>query len=202
VGHTITDQILNATQGDAGMRDGEGTISVFRALSEVPANPTLVAAATSLTASLNGLFEFPVTAVLLWDGCVRQMQAYSYPQGFDQKWRLTQKGHPDARMGNGPPNAAFKLASGTKPPKWELDHIYDDEPLWAARGPRHFTQSAGLVAMPRHVHLRRPKSSSLSWLLRGIAFSRFGYDPMSVFSDDPHDGFGFVIGSSHHVFWP
>src|ERR1035437_3841521 len=71
----------------------------------------------------------------------------------------------------------------------------------SARNGLHFTQSAGLVAMPRHAHLRRHSDAMLTWLLRGVAFVKFGYDPLGVFSSTAHDSFGFVAGRHCEVFW-
>ena len=31
-----------------------------------------------------------------------------------------------------------------------------------------------------------------AWLLRALAFNKFGYDPDQVLSNDPHDEYGFV----------
>jgi hypothetical protein len=105
-------------------------------------------------------------------------------------------------MHNGPPNSAFALGHGAKPSGWELDHIYDEEPLWSARDGVHFTQSAGLVAMPKHAHRRRHADPLITWFVRGVAFVRFGYDPLRVFSTGSHDCFGFIAGRSCEIFWP
>jgi hypothetical protein len=66
----------------------------------------------------------------------------------------------------------------------------------------HFTQSAGLVGMTSEIHKRRHSDSRLSWLLRGVTFLKFGYDPANVFSPGPHNELGFVTGRSCEVFWP
>jgi hypothetical protein len=49
---------------------------------------------------------------------------------------------------------------------------------------------------------RRHASPKLMWLARGVAFVRFGYDPLLAFSTEPHDRFGFIAGRSCEVFWP
>jgi hypothetical protein len=159
---------------------------------------------SSLMLGVSGLFEFPNRAVLLWLGCKRQGIEYSFPAGLQAKWERQCRGAGslDKRMNNGPPNSAFKLGGGKKPSGWDLDHIYDEDPIWSARDDRHFTQSAGLVAMPRHAHRRRHVDSKLSWLVRGIAFLKFGYDPLAVFSKAPHDRLGFVDGRPCDIFWP
>jgi hypothetical protein len=164
--------------------------------------PSAAQGVTSLVASVAGLFEFPRRAVLLWSGCKRQGFEYSCPAGLRDKLKRAGFGALDRRMNNGPPNSAFKLGGGFKPKRWELDHIYDEAPMWSVTHDGHFTQSAGLVAMQRYAHLRRHSNIKLTWLVRGIAFVKFGYDPLSVFSPEPHDRFGFVEGSHYEVFWP
>jgi hypothetical protein len=156
----------------------------------------------TLVLATQGLFEFLQRAVLLWSGCTRQSEPYGFPTGLRAKWKSRRCGRLDYRMQNGPPNSAFNLGGGKKPSGWELDHIYDEEPMWSVRDGLHFTQSAGLVAMPRHAHRRRHSDSMLSWLVRGFSFLKFGYDPLTVFSAEAHDQFGFVAGRRCEVFWP
>ena len=179
--------------------------SLIELFSRVPggaADPGEIARVSSLLLALQSLFNFPNHAVLLWSGCARHGVQYQFPAGLIAKWKIHRPGSPDARMYNGPSNSVFLLGGGTRPSGWELDHIYDDDPLWSATNGLHFTQSAGLVAMPRHLHRRRHLDSMLSWLVRGIAFHKFGYDPLLVFSQAPHDPFGFVAGRSCEIFWP
>ncbi len=66
----------------------------------------------------------------------------------------------------------------------------------------YFTQSAGFVAMPKDAHRRRHADPALTWFVRGVAFIKFGYDPLGVFSAGSHDRFGFIAGRSCEVFWP
>jgi hypothetical protein len=183
------------------MDEAEKTIAIFKTKTETASNEELIAAVNLLLGSFDGLFEFPKRAVLLWDGCIRMDEEYRFPQGFLSKWKQGIKASPDRRMRNGPPNAAFRLAGGRKPSAWELDHIYDEQPLWSVRKPRHFTQSAGLVAMPRHAHQARHRKVALTWMLRGVAYRRFGYDPLTVFSGEPHDEYGFLLDRPCEVFW-
>jgi hypothetical protein len=109
--------------------------------------------------------------------------------------------------GNGPVQTAYRVAGGERLPGWEHDHIYDGKhgfgamALHAATDPRHFTQSAGIVVVPEHVHEERARSASLSWFFRGVAYLRFGYDPNGVFCDNVDD-YGFVPGTRYQVFWP
>lgn len=156
----------------------------------------------TLIATAETVFAFPESAILLWADCTRESSEYTYPDGLVAKWKGRRRGSLDRRMHNGPPNSAFRLAGGSKPGGWELDHIYDGLSFWSARNRLHFTQSAGLVAMPRHAHRRRHSDPVLSWLVRGLAFRKFSYDPAHVFSKAPHDDYGFVAGRSCEVFWP
>jgi hypothetical protein len=187
------------------MRSGEQLlVDLFDRISSGLAQQPEIDAVSSLMLGVSGLFEFPKRGVLLWLGCKRQAVEYSFPAGLQAKWKRQSRGAGplDKRMNNGPPNSAFRLGGGKKPKGWELDHIYDEEPMWSARDDRHFTQSAGLVAMPLHAHRRRHSDAMLSWLIRGFAYMKFGYDPLAVFSKGPHDRFGFVEGRPCDVFWP
>jgi hypothetical protein len=157
---------------------------------------------TKFLSSLMPGIEFPESAILLWTGCIRKSEWYDFPAGLRAKWKQSRAGGLDRRMSNGPPNSAFALGHGRKPSGWELDHIYDEEPLWSVTDGMHFTQSAGLAAMHKHVHRLRHADGELTWLVRGIAFARFGYDPLRTFSTGAHDCFGFVAGRSCEVFWP
>jgi hypothetical protein len=130
-------------------------VRLCRQIGDGVAEPTVLEAFGTLVTAVEGLFEFPHNAVLFWMGCVRQEDHYEFPSGLREKWNKGRYGRLDYRMRNGPPNSAFRLGGGTKPSGWELDHIYDEEPMWSVRDGLHFTQSAGLVAMPRHVHLQR-----------------------------------------------
>jgi len=177
-------------------------VQLFSRVGSGAAEPAIVESFATLFDAVNGLFEFPRTAVLLWLGCMRQEEHYDFPPGLKAKWKGRRCGRLDYRMRNGPPNSAFSLGGGVKPSGWELDHIYDEEPLWSVRDGLHFTQSAGLVAMPRNAHRQRHSDAKLSWLVRGFAFLKFGYDPLAVFSAEPHDQFGFVAGRRCEVFWP
>lgn len=188
-----------------GMRSQEQLlINVFARISSGSAQQLEIDGVSSLMLGISGVFEFPKRAVLLWAECQRQGAPYNFPVGLQAKWKRQGRevGILDKRMNNGPPNSAFRLAGGKKPNGWQLDHIYDEEPMWSARDERHFTQSAGLVAMPAHAHRRRHSDAELSWLVRGIAFLKFQYDPLGVFSKDAHDGFGFIESHPCSVFWP
>jgi hypothetical protein len=53
----------------------------------------------------------------------------------------------------------------------------------AAMDPRHFTQSAGLVAIHPIADALADEFGVFAWRLRAEAFLRFGHDPEGVFSD-------------------
>ena len=146
--------------------------------------------------------SFPRRAFLLWDGCVRQSEKYNWPDGFKDCFR--QRGHRGLlkAMRNGPPRTAFTVAGGEYRSGWELDHVYDREILRLYKLPegRHFTQSAGLICMTRDLHLYR--DTYHLWLLRGLAYLLFEYDPLGVFSEAHPDKYGFVHSRKCDVFWP
>jgi hypothetical protein len=141
-------------------------------------------------------------ALLLWDGCLRHSEKYRWPSGFKDKWKSSgYHGLVNARR-NGPPRTAFTIAGGEYVSGWELDHVYDRLVLRASSLPegRHFTQSAGLICMTPDLHQKR--DAYLLWVLRGLAFLRFRYDPLGTFSGAQPDAYGFVNGQTCDVFWP
>jgi hypothetical protein len=73
--------------------------------------------------------NLPRTALLLWDGCVRQRTKYCWPEGFRAKWDAHKKAHRYrgllAAMGNGPPRTAFVVAGGLYVKGYDLAHLYD-----------------------------------------------------------------------------
>jgi hypothetical protein len=60
---------------------------------------------------------------------------------------------------------------------------------------KHFTQSAGLVAVHPIADALCDEYPFFSWLLRAISFQEFGYDPDGVFLPPP-DSLGFAVGDS------
>ena len=99
---------------------------------------------------------------------------------------------------------AFLLADGIRPQRkgsiheWPIHHIYDgnfpfkEETLYAVNDEKHFTQSAGLVAIHPVAHALADECAYFSWLLRKTAFDKFGYDPDNIFSERI-DVYGFKI---------
>lgn len=82
-----------------------------------------------------------------------------------------------------------------------MHHIYSGkfpygagrQTLHAAKHELHFTQSAGLVAVHPVADALCDELPCFSWLLRGMAFERFRYDPDSVFGAATNE-FGFAGG--------
>lgn len=148
--------------------------------------------------------RFPGRAFLLWEGCVRQPKHYSWPVGFKQRWEASgYRGLLKARK-NGPPRTAFTVAGGDYRKGYELAHLYAGSALrdHNLREDRHFTQSANLICMVPRLHRESEHDMKLLWLLRGLSFLRFRYDPLGAFSGPQPDRYGFVDGEKCEVFWP
>lgn len=145
--------------------------------------------------------SFPGRAFLLWDGCVRRSEKYRWPEGFKDRFRQRRYRGLVNAMRNGPPRTSFTVAGGEYRSGWELDHVYDRETLRQYTLPegRHFTQSAGLICMTRDLHLYRDTYNL--WLLRGLSYLLFGYDPLGAFSGQQPDKYGFVHARNCDVFW-
>ncbi len=155
-----------------------------------------------LLAAAEQIARFPTEAVLLWEGCQRQRSKYVIPPALAEKLRREHLPAVNRSEGNGPVHTAYRIAGGRRFQDWQHDHIYDGKHgnLRAATERRHFTQSAGIVLVPKHVHRERPRSASLSWFFRGIAFLKFGYDPDCLFCEAVDD-YGFERGAAYRVFW-
>jgi hypothetical protein len=150
--------------------------------------------------------RWPSRALLLWEGCTREQDYHSYPteiKAAAKQRRFTL----DTRT-NGPATAAFVLAGGERPSRfgssnaWSSHHIYSGkfphagraETLHAKYDGRHFTQSAGVVAIHPVADALCDEYPAFSWLVRAHAFRRLGYDPDRVFALSGHDPYGFVEG--------
>jgi hypothetical protein len=154
-------------------------------------------------------YRFPKRAFLLWDGCARQRTHYSWPVGFKQKWTAYPHrglGRLVKSRGNGPPRTAFTVADGDYIKGWELAHLYAGSALRNHNldEKKHFTQSANLICMPRSLHLYIDGVSGVHhlWLLRGLSYLNFRYDPLGAFSGVQPNRFGFVDGLTCDVLWP
>jgi len=137
--------------------------------------------------------KWPTKARLLWLGCVR----VKYHQVPDRiKEEAKSRGIQSNSLSNGPAIMSFLLAGGERPIRsnrqgWHIDHIYDSKFPWmtrrvslhAVKDGKHFTQSAGLVAIHPVAEALKDEYFYFAWLLRYEAFLRFGYDPDAVFSE-------------------
>jgi len=160
---------------------------------------------------LDAFVHFPDRALLLWPGSWRRPKQYHrYPDAM--KAAAKQAGiQLDGRF-NGPAIAAFLLAGGRRPQRfgsnnaWSVHHVYQGKYPYVGRGTslhavkdgKHFTQSAGLVAVHPFADQMADEYPAFAWLLRAEAFRRFGYDPDHVFGDD-HDEYGFVPGHDRAI---
>ena len=156
----------------------------------------------SLLSRFDDRCSFARRASLLWDTCERRSEKYTWPDGFKSRFKQRNLRGLNKSMRNGPPRTSFTAAGGEYRSGWELDHVYDREILRRYGLPegRHFTQSAGLICMTRDLHLYRDVYTL--WLLRGLSYLLFGYDPLGAFSAEQPDEYGFVHARRCDVFWP
>ena len=137
--------------------------------------------------------QWPTKARLLWDGRIR-VKYHKYPREIKQE--LKSKKIPIDSRSNGPAIMSFLLAGGHRPKRvsnpnqeWHIHHIYDGkfpwptkkETLHAVEDGKHFTQSAGLVAVHPIAEALADEYFYFAWLLRHESFLRFNYDPDMVF---------------------
>jgi hypothetical protein len=99
---------------------------------------------------------------------------------------------------------AYTVAGGERPMRsngrgWNIHHLYDGKfpylnsvnpPLQAVKNGRHFTQSAGLIAVHPVADALADEFAVFAWRLRAESFNRFGYDPDRVFGGS-YDEYGF-----------
>lgn len=155
--------------------------------------------------------QWPLRAVLLWDGCDRcppigkKQKYHRYPESISTLAK-TQKITLDSRP-NGPARAAFMFAGGVRPERFgstnasTMHHVYSGKfpyidhasTTHAVKLRNHFTQSAGVVATHPVADALCDEYPFFAWLLRYEAFRRFGYDPDGVFSPR-QDALGFADG--------
>lgn len=148
--------------------------------------------------------KWPSKAILLWKGCIR-VRYHKYPDEI--KKNLESKEISINSLSNGPAIASFFYAGGTRPKRasnpnqeWHIHHIYNGKFPWiqgkdslrAVKDGKHFTQSAGLVAIHPIAEALAEEYFYFAWLLRHECFSRFDYDPDMVFSKRIND-YGFKI---------
>lgn len=160
---------------------------------------------------LTDFVQWSERAVLLWDGCDRcppkdkKQKYHRYPE-LISKLAKAQKITLDSRP-NGPARAAFMFAGGKRPERFgstnsaTMHHLYSGKfPYFgriktthAVKLHNHFTQSAGVVATHPVADALCDEYPFFAWLLRFLAFRRFGYDPDGVFSPR-QDALGFAEG--------
>jgi hypothetical protein len=162
--------------------------------------------------NLESFVQWPGRALLLLKGCTRvalegkRQRYHKYPRGVTELAKS--RGVPLDTRANGPAISAYLIAGGHRPPRfgsrnaWSIHHLYsgkfryygrDKDTAHATKLPNHFTQSAGLVAMHPIADAMGDEFPFFAWMLRAMAFLRFGYDPDGVFSEC-QDDLGFAAG--------
>jgi hypothetical protein len=169
-----------------------------------------------VASNLEFFVRWSVKPVLLWPGCTRiapEGKNHRYHQFPELIRRLAKdlKIQLDGRP-NGPAIASFLLAGGERPArfgssnKWSIHHTYSgkfpyldrDDTLHATQKPRHFTQSAGLIAAHPIADALSDEFPFFAWRLRAESFRLFGYDPDGVFSPTQDEN-GFASGHTCEV---
>jgi hypothetical protein len=148
--------------------------------------------------------QWPAKALLLWEGCIR-IKYHEYPEEIKNELK-SGKIAIDSRS-NGPAIMSFLLAGGKRPHRasnpnqqWHIHHIYDGKFPWkekektlhAVEDGKHFTQSAGLVAIHPVAEALSDEYFYFAWLLRYESLLRFDYDPDMVFCSKT-DEHGFKV---------
>jgi len=165
---------------------------------------------STVCTNLDDFVSWPQEAILLWDGCDRIPESGKKQKyfRFPEPLKALKKQHKlvalDTRQ-NGPAIAAFLIAGGKRHSRfgsrnsWHIHHLYsgkfphliDGVTVHAVKDGRHFTQSAGLVAVHPIADGMCDEFPFFTWYLRAEAFRRFGYDPDCVFGSS-HDNYGFI----------
>jgi hypothetical protein len=173
----------------------------------------------SVANHLKDFVKWPDRALLLWEGCDRKVpegerhRYYKYPPEIQNRAK-ERKIVLDGRA-NGPAIAAYHIAGGFRPERfgsanrWSIHHVYSGKfpyighpnTTHATTDCKHFTQSAGLVAVHPVADALCDEFPFFAWLLRAKSFETFRYDPDGVFSTS-QDGYGFVTGSQNEVVHP
>jgi hypothetical protein len=171
---------------------------------------------TIIATNLDEFVLWPRRALLLWDDRDRvptlgkKLKYHKYPSLISEQASVLRV-KLDTRP-NGPAIAAFEIAGGERPNRfgsrnaWSIHHLYSgkfpyaarEKTLHATKQGRHFTQSAGLVATHPIADAIGDEFPFFAWLLRAVAFQRFGYDPDGVFSE-AQDDYGFANGHSCEI---
>ena len=147
--------------------------------------------------------RWPKRPELLWEGCTR-IKYHSFPDALKRDAKAA--GISLDRRSNGPAIVAFLLAGGERPLRndrgtgWSIHHIYDgkfpfpgrQETQHAVKDGKHFSQSAGLVAVHPLFDRAAEVYPEIAWTLRIDAMWRFKYDPDGVFSSGRINEYGFA----------
>ncbi|MCC7175798.1 MAG: hypothetical protein IT159_11430 [Bryobacterales bacterium] len=161
-----------------------------------------------ISINLDWFVKWPKRAELLWEGCDRrrenaqQQRYHAYPP--ELKTALPAYRFQDRRS-NRPAIMAYRVAGGERPLRsngrgWNIHHFYDGKfpypgnsrpSLQAVKEARHFTQSAGLVAVHPFADALADEFTVFAWRLRAESFRLFGYDPEGAFTGQP-DEYGFA----------
>jgi hypothetical protein len=163
-----------------------------------------------VNANVDSFVKWPTRAELLWDGCDRTVDYHRFPDSLKLLFK-ERKFKGDTRS-NGPAIAAFRAADGCRPTRasgkgWHIHHVYNGKfpypgseraSLRARDDGRHFTQSAGLVAIHPIADALADEFAVFAWRLRAESFRRFGYDPEGAFTGQP-DEYGFAGRKSEKV---
>ena len=150
--------------------------------------------------NLDSFVRWPARAELFWDNCVK-IPKHEFPATL--RSAIGSAGLPFRNWSNDPAIYAYRLAGGQRPKRtvkneWDIHHLYDGQfpypgkstTLAAVKSGRHFTQSAGLIAIHPIAHEVAGEYGLFAWRLRAESFLRFGYDPDGAFSAE-QDQFGF-----------
>ena len=153
-------------------------------------------------ANLDSFVKWPERTELLWSSCDRRVKYHRYPETLKALFR--ERGIQADGRSNGPAVVAYRVAGGERPKRngsneWSIHHIYDEKfpypsktaSMRAVMGARHFTQSAGLVAVHPVADALADEFAIFAWRLRAESFLRFGYDPDGAFTGAP-DEYGFA----------
>ena len=164
---------------------------------------------TEAVDNLESLVRWPRSAELFWDGC-RKIAKHEFPEVLRKA--IDAAGLSFRNWSNDPAIYAYRLADGERPNRvvkhqWDVHHLYDGQfpypgkltTLVAVKSGRHFTQTAGLVAIHPVAHVIAGEYGLFAWRLRAESFLRFGYDPDGAFSV-AQDEFGFA-GKSCSRIW-
>ena len=134
-------------------------------------------------------------------------QAPTVAAGDAKYAALVRQEDPESRQAWAHAVAAFKYAEGVVPQAapgadaWQLRHVYEPLTRWGAggeveanRAAKHYTQSAGWVALHPLIHHLMAEHPCILKTLQARVFSTFKYDPEELFAPGrAHNNCGFVV---------